>query len=132
MRPSEPDSLPPSQFLLLFSLNTLIPSFHLTPFTGPIVPTQPYTSIADAIQRANDTNTGLGACVWSADVEQAQQIASQLQAGTVYINSYEKPAVQAAFGGVKESGVGYEWGPKGWMAYTVPKAVHVYKTESKL
>lgn len=81
----------------------------------------------EVIARANNTNTGLGACVWGKDVEKATKVAQRLQAGSVWVNSFEKPSPQAAFGGYKESGIGFEWGKTGLYAYTQPQAIHIYK-----
>ncbi|KAL9116171.1 MAG: hypothetical protein Q9227_000541 [Pyrenula ochraceoflavens] len=95
---------------------------------GPIVPCQPYTDLDEVIARANHTNTGLGACVWGSNVDKAEEVAMQLQAGSVFVNSYEKPSPEAVFGGVKESGIGGEWGTKGYLAYCNPHVMHTYKT----
>lgn len=94
---------------------------------GPIVPTQPWSDLEEVIARANDTNTGLGACVWGADVEKASQVARRLEAGSVFVNSFEKPTPQAIFGGHKESGIGGEWGTTGLLAYCNARVIHVYK-----
>ena len=75
---------------------------------GPIVPTQPWSDEEEVIKRANNSLAGLGACVWGADVEHATEIGKRLQAGSVFINSWEKPTPQAIFGGHKESGIGGE------------------------
>ncbi|KAL1304346.1 hypothetical protein AAFC00_000744 [Neodothiora populina] len=96
---------------------------------GPIVPTQPWSDEEEVIARANGTNTGLGACVWSKDVEAAEKIAMRLQAGSVFVNSWEKPTPQAVFGGHKESGIGGEWGTQGLLAYCNPHVIHTYKSK---
>ncbi|PNS21227.1 Aldehyde dehydrogenase [Sphaceloma murrayae] len=94
---------------------------------GPIVPTQPYSDLEEVIARANRTNTGLGACVWGKDVEKAKAVAERLQAGSVFVNSWEKPTPQATFSGWKESGIGGEWGQTGLLAYCNAHAMHIYK-----
>ncbi|KAF2100305.1 aldehyde dehydrogenase [Rhizodiscina lignyota] len=96
---------------------------------GPIVPAMPYSDLEDAIARANNTLTGLGATVWGKDVEAAEKVAFRLEAGSVWVNSYEKPTPQALFGGVKQSGLGGEWGKTGLLAYLNPHVIHVYKTK---
>lgn len=68
---------------------------------GPIVPTQPWSDEEEVIARANNTLTGLGACVWGKDVAHAEKIAKRLEAGSVFVNSFEKPTPQAIFGGHK-------------------------------
>ncbi|KAH7066611.1 aldehyde dehydrogenase domain-containing protein [Paraphoma chrysanthemicola] len=94
---------------------------------GPIVPTQPWSDLEEVIARANDTKTGLGACVWG-PVDQATKIARRLEAGSVFINSYEKLTPQALFGGHKESGIGAEWGRTGLLLFCNPRVLHVYKS----
>lgn len=97
--------------------------------TGPIVPAQPWSDEEEVIARANDTRTGLAACVWGSDIERAERIGRRLQAGSVFINSFEKPSPQAIFGGHKESGIGGEWGQTGLLAFCNPHVMHVYKAK---
>jgi acyl-CoA reductase-like NAD-dependent aldehyde dehydrogenase len=73
---------------------------------GPVLPVMPYRDVADAIARANATNYGLGASVWSDQLERAAEVAEQLEAGTVWINTHMAISPAAPFGGVKWSGVG--------------------------
>ena len=94
---------------------------------GPIVPTQPWSDEEEVIKRANNSNAGLGACVWGKDVERAERIGKRLQAGSVFINSWEKPTPQAYFSGHKESGIGGEWGKEGLKAYCNAHVLHTYK-----
>jgi acyl-CoA reductase-like NAD-dependent aldehyde dehydrogenase len=94
---------------------------------GPIVPTQPWEDEEEVIDRANNTLTGLGACVWGKDVARAEKIARRLEAGSVFVNSWEKPTPQAIFGGHKESGIGGEGGSMGLLAYCNAHVIHVYK-----
>lgn len=95
---------------------------------GPIVPTQPWSDLDEVIARANDSKMGLGACVWGKDVEKASQVARRLEAGSVFVNSWEKPTPQAIFGGHKESGIGGEWGKTGLLAFMNAHVIHVYKS----
>nr|POE62290.1 putative aldehyde dehydrogenase fus7 [Quercus suber] len=94
---------------------------------GPIVPTQPWSDEEEVIKRANASNTGLGACVWGKDVARAERIGRKLQAGSIFINSFEKVTPQAFFGGHKESGLGGEWGQEGLKAYCNAQVMHSYK-----
>lgn len=94
---------------------------------GPIVPTQPWSDLEEVIARANNSNAGLGACVWGGDVEKAAQVARRLEAGSVFVNSWEKPTPLATFGGHKESGIGGEWGKTGLLAFMNAHVIHVYK-----
>ena len=94
---------------------------------GPIIPAQPWTTEADVVRRTNDTKTGLGACIWSRDIDRAERIARQLEVGSVYINSPLRPDWSVYFSGHKESGIGGERGLQGLLAYCNAQAVHVYK-----
>ncbi|CAK1356897.1 unnamed protein product [Cercospora beticola] len=94
---------------------------------GPIVPTQPWEDEEEVIKRANASNAGLGACVWGKDVKHAEEIGKRLEAGSVFINSWEKPTPQAFFAGHKESGIGGEWGKEGLKAYCNAHVMHTYK-----
>lgn len=94
---------------------------------GPIVPVLPWTSESDVIARANDTNTGLGACVWSSDIARARRIADEMDSGSVWVNSYEKPHGKAFMSGWKESGIGGEGGVQGLKGYCNTRVVHVMK-----
>lgn len=79
---------------------------------GPIVPLLEWSDEDDVIARANNTKLGLGASVWSNDMEEAGRIARQLDAGSVWVNTHIELDPHAPFGGHKESGIGYEWGGK--------------------
>lgn len=84
---------------------------------GPILPTLRWTDEAEVVGRANNTDCGLGASVWSADLDRATRIANQLEAGSVWINCHFELGPQMPFGGHKASGIGMEWGHlglKGW------------------
>ena len=94
---------------------------------GPIVPLQPWSDEAEVVKRANNTNTGLAACVWGSDVARAEKIARQLQAGSVFVNSFERLTPKVFFGGHKESGIGGEWGTMGLLSYCNAQGVHVFK-----
>ncbi|KAK0387433.1 hypothetical protein NLU13_5745 [Sarocladium strictum] len=94
---------------------------------GPIIPLLEWTSEEDVIQRANATESGLGACVWAKDVSTAERIASDLEAGSVWINSFEIPNPHGYFSGWKQSGVGGEWGTQGLLSYSQTRVLHYYK-----
>lgn len=84
---------------------------------GPIVPLMTWSSEEDVIRRANNTKMGLGASVWSDDLNEATRIARQLEAGSVWINTHQEGNPRAPFGGHKESGIGHEWGLGGLASY---------------
>lgn len=94
---------------------------------GPIFPVQPYSTIEEAIQRANASDCGLGACVWGSDIEEAERVGQQIEAGTVWINSWGKPDPRGFFGGWKQSGIGGEYGIDGLKAYCNAQCMHTYK-----
>jgi len=81
---------------------------------GPALPVLKYDSVDEAVTRANDTQYGLGASVWGADVKEAAAVASKLQSGSIWINTHlgSGLGIDAPFGGIKESGVGKEGGGK--------------------
>ena len=97
---------------------------------GPILPCQPWSDEDDVVKRANDTATGLGATVFGNDTVQTHRIASKLQCGQVWINSFPKPAPQAHFGGHKQSGVGTENGTAGILAYANIKSIYSFKSNA--
>lgn len=78
---------------------------------GPIVPLMTWSDEDDVIARANNTKMGLGASVWSNDLDEAARIARQLDAGSVWVNTHLELDPNAPFGGHKESGVGCESPP---------------------
>ncbi|WP_129794429.1 aldehyde dehydrogenase family protein [Sphingosinicella sp. CPCC 101087] len=84
---------------------------------GPVLPVLTFTSVDEAIARANDTRFGLGASVWSRDEARARAVAGQLMAGTVWINRHGLNESDVPFGGMKESGYGREHGVLGIRAY---------------
>jgi len=85
---------------------------------GPILPLLRWSDEADVIARANNTIYGLGASVWGKDLEAAQRIGQQIQAGTVWINEVHQYSPGQAFGGHKQSGLGCENSLHGLMEYT--------------
>ncbi|WP_377156581.1 aldehyde dehydrogenase family protein [Roseateles sp. UC29_93] len=89
---------------------------------GPVLSVLPVDSEDEAITVANDSPYGLQAYVFSADADRARRVASQLEAGTVLINRVA-PDLLAPFGGVKQSGVGREFGVMGMEAFLEPKTI---------
>ncbi|KPI41522.1 putative aldehyde dehydrogenase [Cyphellophora attinorum] len=84
---------------------------------GPIVPLLTWKDEDDVVKRANNTKMGLGASVWSKDLDEAARIAKQLDAGSVWVNTHLEVDPHAPFGGHKESGIGYEWSKGGLTAF---------------
>lgn len=85
---------------------------------GPVLPLLKFNDVEDVIARANDTDYGLAASVWSNDIAQARAIAERIEAGTVWINEIHSFSPHVAFGGHKQSGIGIENALEGLSEYT--------------
>jgi acyl-CoA reductase-like NAD-dependent aldehyde dehydrogenase len=92
---------------------------------GPVLAVLEFDSFDDAIAMANDTAYGLAAAVWTRDVKRAHQAARRLQAGTVWINTYNMYDAASPYGGMKSSGFGRESGLAGLDFYSQTKSVWV-------
>lgn len=92
---------------------------------GPVVCLFPFDSVDEVIDRANSTDYGLVAAVWTKDVKKAHLAAQRLKAGVVWINCYQFVDAAAPWGGVKQSGYGREKGPYAIENYTSVKSVWV-------
>ncbi|MEO5706236.1 MAG: aldehyde dehydrogenase family protein [Alteraurantiacibacter sp.] len=90
---------------------------------GPVVVAQRFEDLNDVVREANDTPYGLAAGVWTKDASSAVRIASQLKAGTVWVNCHAMIDTAIPFGGYKESGIGHEQGRLGLEAYLETKSV---------
>jgi phenylacetaldehyde dehydrogenase len=90
---------------------------------GPVVTVMPFTDTAELVPRANNTEYGLAAGIWTKDIRKAHQVAAQLRAGTVWINCYNIFDAALPFGGYKQSGWGREMGHEVLEQYTEVKAV---------
>lgn len=93
---------------------------------GPVAAVIPFDDLDDAIAKANQTIYGLAAGIWTRDVGKAHRVAAELQAGTVWINTYNQYDSGSPFGGFKQSGFGRDLG---WTSalekYTQVKSVWV-------
>jgi aldehyde dehydrogenase (NAD+) len=92
---------------------------------GPVMSIIKFRDISDVVQRANRTEYGLAAAVWTRDIGKAHAIADNVRAGTVWINCYDVFDAAAPFGGFKQSGMGRELGEYGLQQYTEVKTVTV-------
>ncbi|KQX25600.1 MULTISPECIES: aldehyde dehydrogenase family protein [unclassified Sphingomonas] len=91
---------------------------------GPALPIIRYTDLDDAVARANDNPNGLGGSVWSSDTDKAVAIASRLECGSAWINNHAMVRPDAPFGGVKQSGIGVEFGKLGLAEFTTVQVIH--------
>jgi betaine-aldehyde dehydrogenase len=92
---------------------------------GPVMAVLDFETEEDAITRANDTEFGLTAGVFTADLTRGHRVIAQLEAGSCFINSYNDAPVEAPFGGSKQSGVGRENSKAAINHYSQMKSVYV-------
>lgn len=90
---------------------------------GPVVLAMPFDNVREIKALANDTVYGLGASIWTRDLNNAHLLASQIDTGTVWINTHNVLDTAMPFGGTKLSGLGREFGSEAIHAYTEPRAV---------
>ena len=84
-----------------------------------------FKDVDEVVRRANATDYGLAAAVWTRDIGKAHSIADRVRAGTVWINCYDVFDAAAPFGGFKQSGMGRELGEKALDNYTELKTVTI-------
>jgi aldehyde dehydrogenase (NAD+) len=92
---------------------------------GPVVSVLPFTSAEEVFERANRTNYGLAAAIWTKDIDKAHLYAKHVKAGTVWVNCYHIVDTTTPFGGFKQSGHGRENGEAALELYTELKTVTV-------
>ena len=84
---------------------------------GPVLSISTFRTPDEAIKKANDSEYGLAAGVWSEKGSKIHHVASQLKAGVIWANTYNKFDAASPFGGLKESGHGREGGLHGLLPY---------------
>jgi aminomuconate-semialdehyde/2-hydroxymuconate-6-semialdehyde dehydrogenase len=92
---------------------------------GPVVTIQPFDTDAEALENANASPYGLSATVWTNSLDRANRLASGLQAGIIWINTWMLRDLRTPFGGVKNSGVGREGGWEAMRFFTEPRNVTI-------
>jgi aldehyde dehydrogenase (NAD+) len=92
---------------------------------GPVVVAMPFEDLDEVIARANNSEYGLAAGLWTENVKQAHYVANQLKAGTVWVNCYNAFDAASPFGGYKSSGIGREMGSYAINNYTEVKSVWI-------
>ncbi len=92
---------------------------------GPVLSVLDFDNEDDVIARANDTEFGLAAGVFTKDIQRAHRVIDQLQAGTCWINTYNLTPIEMPFGGYKKSGMGRENGHAAIEYYSQIKSVYV-------
>src|ERR687893_624277 len=92
---------------------------------GPVLSIIPFEDEEQAIRIANDTKYGLASGVWTNDLSRAHRVSRQIDAGTVWVNTYRTAAAQAPFGGMKQSGYGRERGAHALQEYVRIKNVMI-------
>ena len=90
---------------------------------GPVVTALPFSDMDEAIRLSNDSRYGLAASIWTRDLNKAFKCASEIKAGTVWINSHNTVDPNAPFGGYKQSGIGREHGRAALDSYLESKTV---------
>jgi phenylacetaldehyde dehydrogenase len=90
---------------------------------GPVLVAMPYDDLDDLVAKANDTDYGLAASVWTQNVSRALELVSRVKAGTIWVNSHGVLDSNMPFGGFKHSGIGREHGRAAIESYTESKSV---------
>ncbi|MBZ9650219.1 aldehyde dehydrogenase family protein [Sphingobium sp. 3R8] len=92
---------------------------------GPVMPIISFSDVEEVLKLANDTEFGLGGSVWTSDSARGAALARRLEAGMVWVNTHSDNVFPTQpFGGVKQSGIGLEMGPWGYIASTDAQTIY--------
>lgn len=92
---------------------------------GPLAAITYVRDDEDAIRLANDSRFGLGASVWTKDLERGERVARSIESGTVYVNSLMRSDARLPFGGIKKSGYGRELARHGILEFVNAKSISI-------
>ncbi|MGD9946191.1 MAG: aldehyde dehydrogenase family protein, partial [Burkholderiaceae bacterium] len=98
---------------------------------GPVLPVIRVANAEEALALANDSPYGLGGSVWTRDEAQGREIASRLEAGTVWVNKHQDIAPHIPFSGAKDSGIGVEFGLPGVLEFTQTQVLNMAPASQK-
>jgi aldehyde dehydrogenase (NAD+) len=113
-----------------YFLPTLLTDVHPTATVaqmeifGPVLAAMTFRTPEEAVELANNTVYGLAASIWSENINVALDLAAQVKAGVVWVNSTNQFDAACGFGGYRESGYGREGGREGMLEYLTPKWLH--------
>jgi succinate-semialdehyde dehydrogenase/glutarate-semialdehyde dehydrogenase len=109
---------------ILSNISENMPAYREELF-GPVFTMIPFESDEEVINMANSSEYGLGATIWSQDIERAENLAAQIDSGCVFINTMVRSDQRVPFGGVKKSGYGRELSSNGIREFVNIKTVWV-------
>ncbi len=92
---------------------------------GPVASILPFDGIEDAISIANDTVYGLAAGVWTSDLNKAHRLMKEIQAGVIWVNSFDEGDMTQPFGGYKQSGNARDKCIESILSYTQSKSAWI-------
>lgn len=97
---------------------------------GPVACLSRFSTLKEAVNLANATDFALAGCIWSKDSAKAKELAKEINAGTVWINTYGMFYNEVPYGGFKQSGFGKELGKEGFLEYTRLKNIFLDQTKN--
>ena len=92
---------------------------------GPVAAIIPVKNEREAIEVANDSDFGLGGCVWTRDLARGEQVARRIETGAMFVNGMTKSDPRLPFGGIKKSGYGRELSTHGIREFVNIKTIWI-------